>query len=383
MVGLVSASAVTRKTEALRQARKMITGLPLGEANILPQKTSPQELLASLHLTDPHDVTKWRVDPITGHPYPHCGLIYAGEMAGFFSREGFNDQMATQVTELNDAFIGPYPVRFRSWNATLFSPCVGMMTATTPTGIATELPAFVRTAGFFGRIIWVYEEMTDRVAPMIGDEDPADAAREQVLRAGVVRMAQLRGPVGWSAEAFRAFQTWYGEHHHLAQMSGKHAALVDTGYWGRKDDQVLRVMMVLMACEGDRLVLSTAHLDEAIGMLKRNESDFGSVMGEIATNASAQYAQRVLVVLRKREGKDMGEGAGWVERSWLLRQLYRHGGTWDLEKAGNTLKDAKLVEEQLTGRGKVWWKARVLLGGQLRAVQEQRDGQGGEGRDDG
>src|SRR5262245_23227722 len=143
MVCLVGGSGVVKKTTAMNAGVDLYQGLPqgFGITNVLPARTSAQQLVQEM---TPHDQD--------GNPLDAVGLIVASELGSFFSKESFNETLATHITPLNDAPHGlfnrdtlsfgdrDFVVRYRGWQETLVNPCIGMIACTTESGFARELP---------------------------------------------------------------------------------------------------------------------------------------------------------------------------------------------------------------------------------------------------
>jgi hypothetical protein len=369
MVCLVAASALLRKSTAVDVIGRLLRELPPGTINLLPARTSPQMMIKSLQ---PRDETG---DPIDG---ADCvGFVLASELGAFFSAEGFLETMATHVTNLNDAPHGrydpdvgrfrdrTYELRFvtRDASQTLLNPCVGMLAATTPTGLAKELPTQAQTAGLFGRMLCVYQARTDRDPNALVDVPPRAEQRrlvglEEALLEGLTKMADLHGGFTLSKQARAYLKEWYAEHVQTYQTA---AASHESGYIGRKADHAIRVGVVLAAMElvrgewpPERYLVKEGHLKTALSWLGALEPGFERALGEVAMARRTSIADLVLRYLcrPRRRGK-------WVARRQLQRNLwYRCQSGKELRAALQSLVEVGKVREREAERNQVFYRAR-------------------------
>jgi hypothetical protein len=294
LITLVAPSAVVRKSTALEQGSRILRGvndLPRYREgrdrpiNILPDRASPQ---AAIYRLQPRNKLGEVLDD------RDCvGAIIAGEMSSYFSQEGYLESWATHVTHLNDACTGQWNVKRRAFEPAWYTldfrgegetrlrnPCVGMLTATTPTDLAMNLPEAARTGGFLGRMLPVYAERTDRAPnPLINPDPPVDNVAELVEGLDLM-LTYYKGLVRLTPEAVEFYTDFYREH--LRQVTGAEIrGKPRTGYVSRRDAHLLRVGMILAAMTGaqdperqGQLWIHKIHLRYALAMLTEIEKGF-------------------------------------------------------------------------------------------------------------
>jgi hypothetical protein len=316
-------------------------------------------------------------DPIEG---ADCvGLILASELGAFFSSEGFLETMATHVTSLNDAPHGrydpdagafrarTYKMKFIRWEQDLLNPCIGMLAATTPTGMARELPQQAQTAGLFGRMLCVWQSVTDREPNALVDQVPRSerqrlAGLEEALLEGLQKMAELRGEMAMSAQAREAFRDWYLGH--VAQHKGS-GALSEAGYIGRKADHALRVAMVLSAMElavgawpPERLLVKEGHVRTALSWLGRLEPGFERAIGETQAARRTTLADVIFGYLVKPRQRGR-----WISRRQIQQRVwYRCQSGKELRAALENLVEVGKLRTREAERNQVFYRARKASG---------------------
>jgi hypothetical protein len=361
-------------------------GLPVGDGlvNVLPQRTSAQKLF---QLMTPVNSEGEQLDAV--------GLIAAPELGSFFSKESFNETMATHVIPLNDAPFGLWDhrtlsfgdktvaIKYMGWEEQLTNPCIGMIACTTESGIARELPEQMLQGGFFGRVLWVWVNETDRpLNPLIdADETNEDGAvlLKQLIH-GLHWAASLHGPMLLSTQAKKEFTSWYQSERRAAEAHVKDDGL-QTGYWPRKDSHILRVAMILNVAEivgqqQDWRTFRKAHraaliertvalppiqwrqIETAMAWLR--ELEVGREIGtrELGRTKKSQLPMKILRMLerRKRDG-------GWAERLLIVRRMHRTCGAnaEEVDRALALLREAHEVRRR--GHGKQsHWKRRTMAG---------------------
>jgi hypothetical protein len=364
MVTLVGPTAVKKDT-AMNQALSLLYALPKGTTNVLPSKTSAQDLLCT-HL------------PKFGTKRPNIGFITTGEMGTFFSKESFMDQMITLITELWNAPTGPIdPVTmdfqpfskvyaFRQWQSEIRDPAIGGLMAITPEGIATELPESARKRGFMGRVLWVYEVTTDRPPNSGTSWDADDGAVRDQLMVGLERLASLRGPVWFTKQGREWFDSWFHDVYSPAARGSTEEAS-EIGYLNRKPDHLLRVAITLAAIahvsdENAKFQVRVADLEHALYLLNVTERMLPRVLGEVGRSPSAEKLRRFLHYLEK----------GPRRRHACMVYLHKYGVA-NVQEFENLLAYAKemqaIVVREEDGRKTVYERTRSA-GQALRTVRE-------------
>lgn len=334
MVVLVGKSALAKKTTAASMAVQFLDDLPAEYFLKLPKKTSPQQLLEDLQRCDGEskEWLRYSSGPFKGTRLNSAGFINAGELSVFFSSDAFNETMAATINDLNDAPNGIYPVRFRSWKAELWNPVVGLLGCITPKGIASELPKTARTAGFFGRILWVYGHGPDHGDPLTGtiEDEPELVAR---LKRGIRKISLHYGEIVYSNDARKWFEDWSRNVYDPQVKRIEQGTVNDTtGYLGRKDGHLLRVAMACLASRTvdryrdehhrDHYELRIEDLTRALGYLEEMEEGFAYAMMEVGVGPHLEENERVLQFIAK-EGKRNTQG--WVPKASIIRFSNRMG----------------------------------------------------------
>lgn len=301
MVVLVSESAITRKTTAMNRATYFL-GL---------------ESVSARTLIVPAGVTPERMYTVLGAKNPGVGLICAPEMGTFFSKAKYMQEMGALITDLNDCAVG---VRVRETmthaKQEIVDGCIGMIACTTPTGIAHEIPEYVRTTGLMGRLHIVYANKPRAANPGIGPVDAAQRWRLAWLEKDIERMANIKGRYTFTEEAREWFDAWYTRHFAQADdptiYMQKH-----TGWWGRKHTHLLRIAMIYSAARSNSLVITTGDVTLALERLNAIEERFADAMKEVDALTGAGMAARAARLIMQHA--DWGEQAGWIDYSGVMR----------------------------------------------------------------
>lgn len=373
MVVLVGKSALEKKTTACDFATDLLTHLPPWQLQVLPKKTSPQRLLRLLERVDDDGLAMRYPEghPRAGRRVNSAGFINAGELSVFFSTDAFNEMLAATINDVNDAKSGKVKVEFQSWQATLWNPLVGMLGAITPKGIATELPKAARTAGFFGRILWVHSRGGARPNALV-DRIVEEKREKEILRAGITAMAQTYGPFTFTKQGKAWFKSWHDDVYvrQLEQLDAQ-ALLDSTGYWGRKDGHLLRVAMVCAASRswGGERWLRRVDLERALKYLEEIERGFPEAMAEIGIGPHAEENARLLGFMEKKAAANRH---GWVSE----REVARYGNSMGMRK--HHVDDA-LARLQASGDlqrgiwgGKAAWRRVWTQGALMRRAGEEK-----------
>jgi hypothetical protein len=382
MVVLVGGSGIVRKTTAMNAGLDLFQELPQGQGlfNILPSRTSAQKLVQEMTPTDEN-----------GDPCDAVAMICAPELGSFFSKESFNETLATHIIPLNDAPHGlfnydtlgfadrTYKVKFISWEADLMNPCVGLIGCTTETGIARELPEQMLQGGFFGRVLWVWANDTDRpLNPLIDImSENGDRHLQRTVIRGLHWATSLRGPMRLDKEATERFKAWYESPARMAELAAKDDGL-QTGYWPRKDSHILRVAMMLNVAEivglnekwrayrkrnVDHLCdphvelpsIRWRQVETAMAWLRELEPGRDLCTREMGRSKRNQLPQKILRMLERRTRDN-----GWAERLLIMRRMNRSIGASgeEVDRALAILREAREVSRRGKGKHTIWRRRR-------------------------
>ena len=307
MIVLVSESAITRKTTAMNRATYFL-GLKsvCKRTLIVPAGVTPESMYSVLGLND--DGTERN---------PGVGLICAPEMGTFFSKAKYMQEMGTLITDLNDC---SQAVRIRKTmthgEQRIIHGCVGMIACTTPTGMAHEIPEYVRTAGFLGRLHMVYCNKPRKANAGIDEVPPAQKVLLHWLETDIMRIAAIKGRFTFTDDARSWYKAWYDRH--FAQCDDPNIYMEkNTGWWGRKHTHLLRCAMIYSAARESSLVIALGDVTLALERLNSIEERFADAMKEVDAKTGAGMAARAMRLLLEHTKSSVDDG--WVSYSGFMR----------------------------------------------------------------
>jgi hypothetical protein len=378
MICLVAPSARVRKSTAIRVGAKLLGAIEertrgRGIVNRIAERGSTQSFLEQMRPTDEMGLPLDDADCV--------GIIVASELGTYLSTEHWVEQLPAVIADLNDAPTGLWNTELRAFDPTVYrtnfktkhplmlrNPCVGMAAATTPIGLAKELPPHAKTAGFFGRVIWVYAEDSDKRLNAMTAADPRTSGLDRDLVEGLLQMTALTGLVGWTRAAREHHEAWYEEHHRRDLR-----ALIDcdltTGFQGRKQDHVIRVAVILAAMDqsvsrvSGRLVLQLEHLEKAEQLVSQVERQLPLCLKETEARSLVNLQQKILRLTERHPER-------WITRHRFQTRMWRfHYRTaavdvalGELVRVGRLRKRGEGVEAE--------FRYRPQRGAMLRLVRE-------------
>lgn len=348
MVCLVSPSAISRKTTAINMAVELVCHLPEENLNLIEGAHSVAMLYEALD----------RGLDQEGQPMDSIGIVVADELGVFLSKETFQDQMTTTITQLNTCRDGPVIRRMRVATTRLWNVTLGMLAGTTPTGIAHEIPKTAQKAGFFGRVLWINEAQSDRCNPLTEPPRNMRPLRDALVT-DLYRMQRLQGAFDWTPDGKVYYEKWYKEYFRRGQLL--QADSMASGFYGRKAQHILRLAMVMQACRSNRLLLTTEMLVAATGAIELIETQIAETHSEIGTSRHVAQQERVLQLLGiARNGR--------LSHTALYSKLWRHIPPTELNVVMQGLIQAQLVQMHTNGDKSVGYTVVRTRGDMLRRV---------------
>ena len=215
------------------------------------------------------------------------------------------------VTLLTDLYGCPDKREFRTkkdGELFLTDVYINLLVCSTPEWLTLGITEEDTCGGFTGRFIYVCEDHTDRSFPF--PEDFYDLhrldERKEKLTMDLAHIGELEGEFSFTDEAKARYAVWYGSDRktEFDERLG--------GYYSRKGDHVLKVAMLMSVSEGDSLVMTERHLEQAERVLKVAEKKMMMAFRGVVGDTSVRHREAILAWV-EREGE--------IARSDLLRKF--------------------------------------------------------------
>ena len=237
---------------------------------------------------------------------PAQALLYSSELGVLLGKEKYNQGMIPILTDLYDTPDEWHSETVMRGDQRLYDVCLSIMGASTPDWMQTMLPTDVFKGGFMSRLFLVgYPETWH---PRIADPPPADDRIGELITDRLTALAQFHGEIVWDKPCKAFFADWY-------------EALPDSepgpkaAYLERKQDQLLRLAILIQLADNLTLTLGRPALEKALEILAAAEIDALRMVEYISVEPRMRVVQRILEFLEAR--KKISEGD-------LMQEVWRH-----------------------------------------------------------
>lgn len=250
---------------------------------------------------------------IEGEFYPQSAItIESSEFGNLLNPQ--DKEMVDLLVSLWDGKQGAFQKQTKgSGNDSVENPWINLIACTTPSWIAGNFPEYMIGGGFTSRCIFVYAEKKAQYVAYPSEFVPLDMKeRAQKLVEDLCQISLLKGEYALTPEAKAWGKTWYESHY-----AAKHIELDEErfgGYLARKQTHIHKLAMILAAAESDRLVITAEHLAVAAQMVTDLEPDMQFVFSKIGKSEEAQFAERLIWYVTKREGVLYSEAYRFVHQ---------------------------------------------------------------------
>lgn len=319
-VFLVAGSAKCRKSVAMGQGMRLLRKIE-NPPMVFSTKITTEALIGAV-------VKSQAQEPITGRSIAG-GLLSIPELAVFLGKDARDGKLIALLTDLYDFHEEwAYETKIRGVER-VQNVCLSMLAATTIKWLKQSLTNEDIGGGFTSRVLFVYEQSTDRNFP-----SPEDAGEEiglaPVLVRELNRVSRLRGAFRQTPESKAWYEEWYQT---IPDEDGPLG-----GYFGRKHDHAIKVAMVLSAAEGNSLIIEKRHMQRGVAMMDRLEESMRMVYEAIAMDEFGERTEDILGFIRSKPG-----GVLWSE---LARTKWRAVKNMEeLEEHIGKLLGAGIVQE--------------------------------------
>jgi len=293
-VVLVAGSARCRKTTAIEIGARLLEGIEC--VDVVLGKTTTEKFLADME----HK----------GSGPPPATFIKADELSVFLTQDQQGVKLIDVLTKLFDC-----PERFvyktvLRGEVVLGDVFVSILAGTTPASIGRVLPDAAFGGGFASRILFVYQEDTNRRNAL-----PELSRREVDLRhrlqTNLESISNRSGQFRFDNASTRQFYTdWYNG---LPRSDDER---ID-GFTGRKGDHVLRVAIIVEASGGASSSISRESITESINLIQELEALMPGAFRDVGMKMDKKDSDRIMRQLHKA-------GSQGFQHSILLRKQYGH-----------------------------------------------------------
>lgn len=210
-------------------------------------------------------------------------------------------EMVDLLVSLWDGKQGAFEKKTKgSGNDVIENPWINLIACTTPSWIAGNFPEYMIGGGFTSRCVFVYADKKAKFVAYPSESVPIDMRdRAQKLVEDLCQISLLKGEYKLTPKAREWGRAWYETHY-----SAKHIHLDDErfgGYLARKQTHIHKLAMILAAAESDILSITEEHLFIADKMVTDLEPDMQFVFSKIGKSEEAQFAERLIWYVEKRE----------------------------------------------------------------------------------
>lgn len=192
----------------------------------------------------------------------------------------------------------------------LENPWLNVIGATTPMWMQNNFPASLLAEGIGSRVIFVYGESKRHLTayPSRAVQPQDYHATEAKLVEDLITISKLVGPFELTDEAFKWGEQWYQQPGRLT-TSAQLASSRYGGYLARKQTHLHKLAMILAVSQGDSLIITKDHLEEADKILQSTEASMVKVFENVGVVDEAKYVAEVVAFVR---------AYGWI----TARDLY-------------------------------------------------------------
>ncbi len=255
-------------------------------------------------------------------------LIHADELSVFLGRTSDTAIMPVLTTLYDSKHKWDY-VTIKRGTEKCDDTYINLIGGSTPQWLKESMPRGSVGGGFTGRIVFVYQDTTDRTFPR-PTIPPDEAENRMQLIQGLREIHELKGEMEFTDEGGTAFDAWY---YQLYDPDKGDTGL--GGYMGRKHDTLLKVATIISVARDNNMLLHAGDFDAALDLMNANEKKLPEIISIISASESGEVQDRVLNTVLKHPG---------ITHAKLLRYCYRFVTASELNLVMDTLTQSGLVE---------------------------------------
>jgi len=258
-----------------------------------------------------------------------CAIIVSTELSVFLTASQFSIPALGDLWDSKEGTYG-YGTRGRG-EYNIQNPGVCLLGGSAQEWLVKAVPTDAVGGGFTRRVNFVFASKKDKkiVWPVVGQGNKDDLVED--LRS----MAQLRGEFIFAPRARPIFEKVYNESE-PDEYDDEATANYKTSKWA----SATKIAIALCAARGDTKQISEVDLQQAIDKVEEVAEDLKVVFRAVGESDLTVVADKILKFL---------ETKGYASRSEMMKALWRHVTSEDLDKVLMTFLEAGLISERTQG----------------------------------
>jgi len=226
-----------------------------------------------------------------------------------------------------------------------------MIAGSTPAWLKGSLSGASIEGGFTARLMFIY---ADTPRPPVTLPVLPPFKRKKLLH-DLNIMRQMRGKFTWGEGAYNWYDNWYQK----KSVSEDTPELLE-GYLFRNHTTLLKITILLCACERDDRVIQMSHLVEGLTMLKEAETYVYKAIRAIEESAKGTALQQIYDFIARK---------GEVAETTVLKAFSHKFTARETREYLNSLRDSEMIRpyfkdvETTRGHKKKTYYAPFLEGG--------------------
>lgn len=284
--------------------------------------------------------------------------IVAGELGTFLNPS--DTEQVDALVSLWDGQLGEWRKATKTMGTdSLVNPWINLIGCTTPTWITRTFPDYMIGGGFTSRAVFVYAEEKRRLVAYPGRDDTQfDPELEQRLVHDLTMIADMKGPMYLTNDAYTLGEKWYAEFH--GSIPPHLQTETFGGYVARKQTHIHKLAMVLSAAESSVLSVEKHHLEQAIAIVTSLEHDMPRIFEKIGQDLQAKKTGTIRELL-------FAHGEISIESLW--RMCMHTMGHQDFKNAVTGLVASGICQKVVRPEGTLL----RAIGGPVKSKPEESD----------
>lgn len=292
-VVLVAGSASCRKSTCIEMAAALLEdGSDLG-IRIVEGKTSTEKFIHA------HVIEEKEKQLST--------FVKADELSVFLTRDQQGDRLIDVLTKLFDCPKEFSYDTFKHGKKVVREPYVTILAGTQPHSLERVLPDSAFGGGFTSRILFVYQQDTEKQRRDFQILTPEEEEELRNLMKDLNQISKFEGAFTLSAEAMEAYMSWYD----MVELPEDQR--ID-GFVSRKHDHVLRTSMLLRAAMMEDQVIHIQQINASIAVIESIENRLPFAFAGVGSKQEIKsLSDHILRLLMRHKA---------IAHSELLRRCY-------------------------------------------------------------
>jgi hypothetical protein len=286
-----------------------------------------------------------------GTTFRHSSLTIASkEFETFLGQKKENTKMLVLLTDLYDCEELPWQYRTKHSGSNIIpSVFLNLLAATTPSSLASQLPASAIGGGLTTRMLFPWADRKYKKVPRPSENEEEKKLKELLVK-DLYLISRMNGTFEMSSDCENKWDKWYNGYEEKDPNRFCKDPTFD-GWYSRKPTYMLKVAMCCSSAESSSLIMEWRYIEQAKKYIEEVEVVMEKSFAAVGMSLLTQETDMVMTIIQSK---------GWIREKELMSMIWRDVDATKFITVMDTIIISGKIQRSYKGPkgelGDIWYK---------------------------